>query len=330
MQGLRVDVLQQGSWEDVRVLAEREKELRPQARVGPAGWDGGSLVVPVSARLDWQGEPLTVLQHQDGFGWDPAFVAGLPTDASRAALDPLCELRGEVTIRDRERTVSWFADGTLEPGLLHVTDGRVAPVVDGEVRLDPDRVAGGGALGPGRYPLTLHGHFLGMSRGVPLRAGASVRGRVVFGSPPMIASVATGRRARGRLELVVRPAVDTLSRELARRPLTGRSGVVPRRRPITLDGGLRRLRLPEGGLVLATDPFHLSLRRGPGGRPQLVLGRRTTAPRGVRSVSLGPGTLGSAVVLGGRVWWFVGAGALPGPRRVARALRGSGSRRRTR
>ena len=327
MQGLRVDVLQHGTWEDVRLLAEREKELRPRASVGTAAWDGGSLVVPVSGRLERQGEPLVVARHQDGYGWDPGFVAGLPADAAGAPVDPLAELRGDVTIRDRERTVSWFADGTLTPGLLDLGAGRLAPVVDGEVRLDPARIAGGGPLGPGRYPLTFHAHVLGMSRGVPLRAEAPVRGRVVFGAPPMLASVGTGRRGRGRLELVVRPAVATLSRELARRPVTGRSSVLPRRRPISLDVGLRRLRLPEGGLVLAADPFHVSLRRGPNGRSRLVLGRRTTAPRGIRRVALGPGALGSAVVVGGRVWWFVGAGALPGPRRVVRALRGRGRRR---
>ena len=292
--------------------------------------------MPVSGRLERQGEPLVVARDQDGFGWDPGFVAGLPADAAGASVDPLAELRGDVTIRDRERTVSWFADGTLTPGLLDLGAGRLAPVVDGEVRLDPARIAGGAPLGPGRYPLTFHAHVLGMSRAVPLRAEAPVRGRVVFGAPPMLASVGTGRRGRGRLELVVRPAVATLSRELARRPVTGRSSVLPRRRPISLDVGLRRLRLPEGGLVLAADPFHVSLRRGPDGRPRLVLGRRTTAPRGIRRVALGSGALGSAVVVGGRVWWFVGAGALPGPRRVVRALRaaagagrpGDGRRRR--
>jgi len=151
----------------------------------------------------------------------------------------------------------------------------------------------------------------------------------MFGEPPMLAGVSSSGAGSHRVELHVRPAAAALSRRLGRRPFRQRSTLVPHLgTQISLDAGLGVLQLPSHGLDLTADPVRVSLRQAPSGAPRLVVDRRTAAGTGLHRVVLGPGSLGVAVVVRGRIWWFVGSGSFPRARRVAgRARRLAGRRR---
>jgi len=330
VQRLQIDLLEHGTWEDFQLLTERLREVRPDVQLGRLRWEDERLVIPLTARLRWGDEPLRLVGSGGGFAWDPAFLHGLPVASGGELENPLAEITADVTIRDREHHVSWFAESTLAPGLTDDGAGRFVPTVTGEVRVDPSRIRGGAPLPAGRHPLRFHGSVLGVSRSVLLTSSTpGPREGLMFGEPPMLAGVSSSGAGSHRVELHVRPAAAALSRRLGRRPFRQRSTLVPHLgTQISLDAGLGVLQLPSHGLDLTADPVRVSLRQAPSGAPRLVVDRRTAAGTGLHRVVLGPGSLGVAVVVRGRIWWFVGSGSFPRARRVAgRARRLAGRRR---
>ena len=260
-------------------------------------------MMPLATEWRWRGRPVGLLPTDGGFAWEAGFAEGLVGGAEARIAEPLSDAFADVAVLDKARHVWWWSHSPFTASLGGSPE-RVVPRLEGSLVVDPTRIIGGRQVRPGTYRLALRGQLLGMPLAGRLRTRVRGLGRAVVGRSPVLVAV---RRSGKHLELTVRPAVKVLARELAARPPSGRSSRLPRRGPVRVEVRLGRLHLPAP-LRLADAPVRLDLVAGTKGAVRLEIGRRTTLRSGLRTVELAGGTLGTAVVAGGRILWFRGAG----------------------
>jgi hypothetical protein len=132
------------------------------------------------------------------------------------------------------------------------------------------------------------------------------------------------RAPEGRhLQLQVRPARETLLREITERQEPRRAGPARSGRPLGLDVSMPRLRLPREGLTLSEGDVRTRL-VPTGDGPRLEIEQSTSLGWGVHRVATDAGTLGRVLVVAGRVRFFIGNGWSPrGVGRLKGAKRGT-------
>ena len=300
---LRVAALVDGTWEDSRNVALRIKQTKLTLEKGQVRWEGGRLVMPLAAEWRRHRKPVGLVPVDGGFVWEACLAEGLVGATEARVAEPLADAFADVAVLDKKRHVWWWAHSPLTAS-LDGTPERVVPRLVGSLVIDPTRIIGGRQVRPGTYRLALRGQLLGMPLAGRLRTKVRGLGRAVVGRSPVLVAL---RRSGKHLEMTVRPAVKVLSRELASRPPAGGSPRLPRRGPVRVKVRLGRLHL-DGPLRLADGPVRLDLVAGAKGAALLEIGRRTTLRSGRRRVELAGGTLGTALVAGGRILWFRGAG----------------------
>ncbi|MET7569481.1 glycosyltransferase family A protein [Streptomyces sp. NPDC005492] len=172
---LRAELLERGDFDGAVTLAERVREVKARSEIGELRWEDGHLVADVTlGLLRGDGEPL-VLVERDGKLWlDPELVAGVPgTEDGWEVPDPFRLAYAELVVKDRDREDWWYPEGDLEVRLKPLGDGRSQVVAAGQLRLDPERLAGGRPLERGVHDVWAYVQLLGVDRMVRVTSGTS-------------------------------------------------------------------------------------------------------------------------------------------------------------
>lgn len=184
---LRAALLEAGDFDGAVTLAERVREVKARSEVGDLRWEDGRLVADVTLDLlRGDGEPLTLLER-DGKHWlDPELLADVPgTDNGWEVPDPFRLAYAELVVKDRDREDWWYPEGDLEVRLRPLGEGRSQVVASGQLRLDPERLAGGRPLERGVHDVWAFVQLLGVDRMVRLTgtgtAGAPAAGPALTG-----------------------------------------------------------------------------------------------------------------------------------------------------
>ncbi|MDN3022678.1 glycosyltransferase family 2 protein [Streptomyces sp. S.PB5] len=163
---LRAEFLERGDFDGAFALAERVRAVKARSQVGGARWEDGSLVADVTLDLlRGDGEPLVVVER-DGKWWlDPELLDGVPgTEDGWEVTDPFRMAYGELVVKDRDREDWWYPEGDLQVRLKSLGEGRSQVVASGQLRLDPERLAGGRPLERGVHDVWAYVQLLGVER----------------------------------------------------------------------------------------------------------------------------------------------------------------------
>ncbi|MFF0010178.1 glycosyltransferase family 2 protein [Streptomyces sp. NPDC005374] len=172
---LRAGLLESGDFDGAVALAERVREVKARSTVGGLRWEQGRLVADVTLDLlRGDGEPLVLVQR-DGKWWlDPELVAGVPgAEDGWEVLDPFRLAYAELVVKDRDREDWWYPEGDLEVRLEPGGEGQSRLVAAGQLRLDPERLAGGRPLERGVHDVWAFVQLLGVDRMVRLSGDGS-------------------------------------------------------------------------------------------------------------------------------------------------------------
>jgi glycosyltransferase involved in cell wall biosynthesis len=313
LQQLRGAVLEEGTWAELRLLEERRQRVRPKVRVRRAAFQDGALQLRLHAFWTWEGERLRVRESEGAFAFLPEFTDGLEGLGPVRFPDPLDGAFGDVVVHDLARDVWWWANCEMKPRLQEEDDQTFSAVLEGDVTLDPARLAGGEPLLPGKYEVWFSGQLLGEGRRPRLRAGSKRRppGSVLVGSPPMLVK-AEWAAPSGQLVLTVRDGAAWVAEQLVKSAPRSARSLPWSREPLSVPVRLPGRDGPGFDVVtLAEDPLSVRLRRGSGRTGHLEIGRRTALATGRHPVVLGGRTVGRVHVAAGRVLQFTSAPAGP-------------------
>ncbi|MGC0376141.1 glycosyltransferase family 2 protein [Streptomyces sp. SAI-229] len=188
---VRAELLESGDFDGARAFAERVGAVKARGVAGPLRWEDGCLAADITLDLlRGDGEPL-VLVERDGRWWlDPELLEGVPgAEDGYEVRDPFRLAYAEIVVKDRDREDWWYPEGDLEVRLEPAGDGRSRPVASGRLRIDPERLSGGGPLGRGVYDVWAFVQLLGVDRMV------RVTGDGAPGSPAAGPALTGGRLA---------------------------------------------------------------------------------------------------------------------------------------
>ncbi|NEB05670.1 glycosyltransferase family A protein [Streptomyces sp. SID13726] len=188
---LRAEFLESGDFDGAVALAERVREVRAHSEVGRLRWEDGCLVADIElSLLHGDGEPL-VLVERDGKQWlDPELLAGVPgTEGGWEVRDPFRLAYAELIVKDRDREDWWYPEGDLEIRPEPFGQGRSRLVASGQLRVDPQRLAGGQPLPRGPHEVWAFVQVLGIDRLI------RVTGDGALGSPAAGPALTGGRLA---------------------------------------------------------------------------------------------------------------------------------------
>jgi glycosyltransferase involved in cell wall biosynthesis len=146
-------------------LAASLQRVGLHATAAAVRWDAGALVIEVEAHLAHDARPLQLRRDASGWLLPADVVPAVGADDRR--LGPADDTDLDIDLATTSR-----ADGTVwstTHGLRLDIDDDGAVVVRGEVRIDPQQVAGGRALEAGLWDLRLRVRFGGLSWGARLQ-----------------------------------------------------------------------------------------------------------------------------------------------------------------
>ncbi|XUL88865.1 glycosyltransferase family 2 protein [Streptomyces galilaeus] len=180
---LRATLLEAGDFDGAVTLAERVREIKPRTTVGEPRWENGQLVADITLELlRGDGEPLTLVER-DGKHWlDPELLDGVPGTADGWEVpDPFRLAYAELIVKDRDREDWWYPEGDLELRLRPLGEGRSQAVASGQMRLDPERLAGGRPLERGVHDVWAYVQLLGVDRMVRVTGNDATPGTPAAG-----------------------------------------------------------------------------------------------------------------------------------------------------
>jgi len=155
---VRSQLLREGSFEALAALAEREGNLRADARLAGARREGAALALDVRAELAGPDDtPLTFSRAGDRLLWNPP--KALRGELDGAALDVTAELakaRVDLLVKSLTTNVEYALPAESELRLEPAGEGPDAPlraVVSARARLNPATAAAGARLRRGEWRL---------------------------------------------------------------------------------------------------------------------------------------------------------------------------------
>jgi len=148
--------------DDIEGMVEYSKQLVAltlDARCEDPVWEQGRLSVRAHGRLMLRDQPFRLEQHDGGWALPEAIAPSVRLE-DRRLLDLNDEGYTELSLVARSDGASWSAGADI--AVTIDADGSVR--VDAIAEIDPDRVVGGGRLGPGLWDLKLRVQFAGLTR----------------------------------------------------------------------------------------------------------------------------------------------------------------------
>ncbi|MEU9339112.1 glycosyltransferase family 2 protein [Streptomyces sp. NPDC048290] len=284
---LRAALLEQDDFDGAVALAERVREVRAHSRVGTPRWADGHLIAEVTlSLLRGDGEPLTLVERDGTHHLDPDLLTGVPgTEGGWVVPDPFRHAYAELVVKDRDRGDWWYPEGDLEIRLDPLGEGRSRLIATGRLRLDPERLAGGGPLARGVHDVWAYVQLLGIDRMV------RVTGDRAPGTPAAPPALTGGRLALPYWTGSGQLALDIDQRQRRLGPDTAQAAVTSTARAdralplpfITATGttpGIARLELTVAALPVTAELTHDS------GTVSLRLPSRLALPSGRHPVTL--------------------------------------------
>jgi glycosyltransferase involved in cell wall biosynthesis len=175
---LRAELLEAGDFDGAVALAERVREVKARSEVSALRWEDGRLVADVTLDLlRGDGEPLVLVERDGKQYLDPELLAGVPgTEDGWEVPDPFRLAYAELVVKDRDREDWWYPEGDLDMRLRPLGDGRSQVVATGQLRLDPEHLAGGRPLERGVHDVWAYVQLLGMDRMVRVTGDGTAGG----------------------------------------------------------------------------------------------------------------------------------------------------------
>ncbi|CAM5315364.1 glycosyltransferase family A protein [Streptomyces griseomycini] len=163
---VRAGLLESGDFDGARAFAEHVRAVKARTEIGPLRWEDGRLAADITLDLlRGDGEPLVLVERNGTWWLDPELLDGVPgADDGYEVRDPFRLAYAEIVVKDRDREDWWYPEGDLEVRLRPAGDGRSRLVASGRLRIDPERLAGGGPLGRGVYDVWAFVQLLGIDR----------------------------------------------------------------------------------------------------------------------------------------------------------------------
>ena len=175
---LRAELLEAGDFDGAVALAERVREVKARSAVSDLRWEDGRLVANVTLDLlRGDGEPLVLVERDGKQYLDPELLAGVPgTEDGWEVPDPFRLAYAELVVKDRDREDWWYPEGDLDMRLRPLGDGRSQVVATGQLRLDPEHLAGGRPLERGVHDVWAYVQLLGIDRMVRVTGDGTAGG----------------------------------------------------------------------------------------------------------------------------------------------------------
>jgi glycosyltransferase involved in cell wall biosynthesis len=175
---LRAELLEAGDFDGAVALAERVREVKARSAVSDLRWEDGRLVADVTLDLlRGDGEPLVLVERDGKQYLDPELLAGVPgTGDGWEVPDPFRLAYAELVVKDRDREDWWYPEGDLDMRLRPLGDGRSQVVATGQLRLDPEHLAGGRPLERGVHDVWAYVQLLGVDRMVRVTGDGTAGG----------------------------------------------------------------------------------------------------------------------------------------------------------
>lgn len=175
---LRAELLEAGDFDGAVALAERVREVKARSEVSALRWEDGRLVANVTLDLlRGDGEPLVLVERDGKQYLDPELLAGVPgTEDGWEVPDPFRLAYAELVVKDRDREDWWYPEGDLDMRLRPLGDGRSQVVATGQLRLDPEHLAGGRPLERGVHDVWAYVQLLGVDRMVRVTGDGTAGG----------------------------------------------------------------------------------------------------------------------------------------------------------
>ncbi|MEV0485749.1 glycosyltransferase family A protein [Streptomyces sp. NPDC050508] len=175
---LRAELLEAGDFDGAVALAERVREVKAHSEVSDLRWEDGRLVADVTLDLlRGDGEPLVLVERDGKQYLDPELLAGVPeTEDGWEVPDPFRLAYAELVVKDRDREDWWYPEGDLDMRLRPLGDGRSQVVASGQLRLDPEHLAGGRPLERGVHDVWAYVQLLGVDRMVRVTGDGTAGG----------------------------------------------------------------------------------------------------------------------------------------------------------
>jgi glycosyltransferase involved in cell wall biosynthesis len=175
---LRAELLEAGDFDGAVALAERVREVKARSAVSDLRWEDGRLVADVTLDLlRGDGEPLVLVERDGKQYLDPELLAGVPgTEDGWEVPDPFRLAYAELVVKDRDREDWWYPEGDLDMRLRPLGDGRSQVVATGQLRLDPEHLAGGRPLERGVHDVWAYVQLLGVDRMVRVTGDGTAGG----------------------------------------------------------------------------------------------------------------------------------------------------------
>jgi glycosyltransferase involved in cell wall biosynthesis len=175
---LRAELLEAGDFDGAVALAERVREVKARSAVSDLRWEDGRLVANVTLDLlRGDGEPLVLVERDGKQYLDPELLAGVPgTEDGWEVPDPFRLAYAELVVKDRDREDWWYPEGDLDMRLRPLGDGRSQVVATGQLRLDPEHLAGGRPLERGVHDVWAYVQLLGVDRMVRVTGDGTAGG----------------------------------------------------------------------------------------------------------------------------------------------------------
>jgi glycosyltransferase involved in cell wall biosynthesis len=175
---LRAELLEAGDFDGAVALAERVREVKARSEVSALRWEDGRLVADVTLDLlRGDGKPLVLVERDGKQYLDPELLAGVPgTGDGWEVPDPFRLAYAELVVKDRDREDWWYPEGDLDMRLRPLGDGRSQVVATGQLRLDPEHLAGGRPLERGVHDVWAYVQLLGVDRMVRVTGDGTAGG----------------------------------------------------------------------------------------------------------------------------------------------------------
>ncbi len=175
---LRAELLEGGDFDGAVALAERVREVKARSAVSDLRWEDGRLVADVTLDLlRGDGEPLVLVERDGKQYLDPELLAGVPgAEDGWEVPDPFRLAYAELVVKDRDREDWWYPEGDLDMRLRPLGDGRSQVVATGQLRLDPEHLAGGRPLERGVHDVWAYVQLLGVDRMVRVTGDGTAGG----------------------------------------------------------------------------------------------------------------------------------------------------------
>jgi glycosyltransferase involved in cell wall biosynthesis len=175
---LRAELLEAGDFDGAVALAERVREVKARSEVSALRWEDGRLVADVTLDLlRGDGKPLVLVERDGKQYLDPELLAGVPgTEDGWEVPDPFRLAYAELVVKDRDREDWWYPEGDLDMRLRPLGDGRSQVVATGQLRLDPEHLAGGRPLERGVHDVWAYVQLLGVDRMVRVTGDGTAGG----------------------------------------------------------------------------------------------------------------------------------------------------------